>query len=124
MANKLRSGGKEQFWREMLQRQAASGLSVRSVSRQEGLSEASFYAWRRTIATRDGRRGEPTETPCATRILGAPPAFLPALVSSEPRRETAITIELAGGRVLRWPESLGAERLAQLVRALEAQAAR
>jgi hypothetical protein len=56
--------------------------------------------------------------------LGAPPEFLPALIRSEPRRETAITIELAGGRVLRWPESLGTERLAQLVRALETQAAR
>lgn len=114
MANKLRSGGKEQFWREMLKRQAASGLSVRSFSRQEGLSEASFYAWRRTIAERAGKRNGPTE---------APPAFLPVHLSSEPRRETAITIELAGGRVLCWPESLGAERLAELVQALEARAA-
>ncbi|MBA3484699.1 MAG: hypothetical protein H0T51_23095 [Pirellulales bacterium] len=48
-------------------------------------------------------------------------AFVPALVKGEPRCETAITIELTGGRVLRLPATIAAERLADLVQALEAR---
>ena len=115
MANTQRDSAKERRWRDFVKRQAASGLSVRAFCQQEKLTESAFYAWRRTIAERDGERGRSTKTP---------PAFLPAVMTSEPRRETAITIELAGGRALRLPESMSAERLADLVQALEARAAR
>jgi hypothetical protein len=115
MANKQRDGAKERFWRDVLERRAASGMSVRAFCRREKLTESAFYAWRRTIGERDGKRGRSTQTP---------PAFLPAMMTSEPRRETAIAIDLAGGRVLRLPESMSAERLAELVQALEARAAR
>jgi hypothetical protein len=115
MANRNRDAGREAAWRRLLAKHGQSGLSVRAFCRPEKLSEPSFYAWRRTIAERDGKRGRPTK---------ASPAFLPAVMTSEPRRETAITIDLAGGRMLRLPESMSAERLAELVQALEARAAR
>ena len=44
MANKRRDAGKERFWREVLKRQAASGLSVRAFCRRESLTESAFYA--------------------------------------------------------------------------------
>ena len=44
---------KEEFWRFVLSQWIESGLSVRDFCRQEGLSEPSFYAWRRKIADRD-----------------------------------------------------------------------
>lgn len=114
MANKQRDGAKERFWRDVLKRRAASGLSVRAFCRQEKLRESAFYAWRRTIGARDDKSAAPTKPR---------PVFVPAIMS-EPRRETAFTIELAGGRALRLPESINAERLAELVQALEAQAGR
>jgi hypothetical protein len=40
----------------------------------------------------------------------------------ETEPEASITIELAGGRVLRLPDSMNTERLAELVHALEARA--
>jgi len=58
-----RDGAKERFWRRAVRQQAASGLGVRAFCRERSLSEASFYAWRRTLAERDaeaapqGRRG-------------------------------------------------------------------
>ena len=57
MARK-KSGEKEARWREILERQAGSGLSVRNFCADEGVSEPSFYAWRRKLRSRkdNGRR--------------------------------------------------------------------
>ena len=38
---------KRAFWRMVIQMQEESGLSVRKFCEQEGLGEASFFAWRR-----------------------------------------------------------------------------
>ena len=111
MANLVRDGVKERFWRRVLARQAKSRLSVRAFCRREKLSEPSFYAWRRTIAQRDteAKRSRPPQRP----------AFLPVLVSDRSPHESSITIEVAGGLMLRLPESISAQRLAELVQALE-----
>lgn len=48
-----RNRGKEQFWRMMLREQTDSGLNARAFCLFRGLSEPSFYAWRRTLGERD-----------------------------------------------------------------------
>ena len=62
-----RNRGKEQFWRMMLREQADCGLNARAFCLFRGLSEPSFYAWRRTLGERDRlarvSRREPTSTP-------------------------------------------------------------
>lgn len=40
---------KEQHWREILRRQASCDLSVRKFCANEGISEPSFYAWRKRL---------------------------------------------------------------------------
>ena len=59
-----RNRGKEQFWRMMLREQADCGLNARAFCLFRGLSEPSFYAWRRTLGERDRlarvSRREPT----------------------------------------------------------------
>lgn len=119
MANVRRDLVKERRWRGVLRRRLASGLSVRAFCRREGLCEPSFYAWRRTIGERDAR--------AQSRTGGgrrAPrPAFLPVVVRRDGDGDGAIVIELAGGRVLRLSESTSAERLAELVHALETRGA-
>jgi transposase-like protein len=121
MANKQRDAEKETHWREVVQRQAASGMSVRAFCRQQQLVESAFYAWRRTIAERDGQvpigKSKPT-TPCIPRPASS--EFVQAVVTDLPAREASIALELAGGRVLRLPASTSVERLAQLNTALEA----
>lgn len=47
------SAAKETFWRSMLEKHRASELSVRAFCRREGISEPSFYAWRKEIGKRD-----------------------------------------------------------------------
>jgi transposase-like protein len=111
MAKRRRDGAKEAYWRKTLQRFAASGLSGREFCRREKLAESAFYAWRRTIGERN-------------RASNSEPAFVPAVVRCESPSEASIAIELAGGRVLRLSESISANRLAELVHALEARGER
>jgi hypothetical protein len=50
MARK-QNGETEARWREILERQAGSGLSIRSFCTAEGIREPSFYAWRKRLRT-------------------------------------------------------------------------
>lgn len=113
MAKGERDLAKERGWRDLVKRQAASGLSVRAFCQREGLSQASFYGWRRTIGQRDGTQR--TLSPSTQS-----PSFVPIVVTGGPRRETGFVIELIGGRVLRLPEAIATQRLAELVLTLEA----
>ncbi len=45
-----RDPAKERRWRRVVRDWQASGLSVRQFCRRQGLSEPSFYAWRRELA--------------------------------------------------------------------------
>jgi hypothetical protein len=47
-----RSRQREEFWRRIVTRQPKSGLSIRAWCARHGVTEASFYAWRRTLARR------------------------------------------------------------------------
>ena len=69
MANSNRSHEKEQFWRLVLDEQAASGLSVRAFCRQEGISEPSYYAWRKELAVRDA---SPVSQPDKPHVVPVP----------------------------------------------------
>ena len=48
-------------WREILKRQASSGLSVREFCATEGISQPSFYAWRRKFRERKNVGSRPRE---------------------------------------------------------------
>jgi hypothetical protein len=120
MANNERSMVKEQFWRDVVKRHSASGLGVRAFCQRERLTESSFFAWRRTLAERDNETN--SVTPAKRRAPTKQPAFLPILLNDSGQQHGAITIELSGGHVLRLPASISAERLAELVAALETRA--
>ena len=51
MARK-KSGEREALWRGILRRQAESGLPICRFCAVEGISEASFYAWRKKLRGR------------------------------------------------------------------------
>jgi len=62
-----RSAGKEQYWRRIVEGHAGSQESVREWCDRHGVSEPSFYAWRRELAKRDAAGG---------------PALLPVTITS------------------------------------------
>ena len=85
---------------------------MRAFCEREGVSEPSFFSWRRIL----GQRARPGET--------ATPAFVPMAVSSQVGSQSAergeIVLELRGGHRLRLPETMMTDRIVALVRALEA----
>jgi transposase len=121
---KRRDPQREAFWRGVLGKFRSSGLSVRAFCRREDLSEPSFYAWRRVLRQRDAqtppRREQRTRKPPQ-----ATPAFVPVVLrdvtANHPANhlDTGITVELRGGRVLHLPSTIPAERLGELIRAVE-----
>jgi len=51
--NNQQRTSKERFWRRQMRRWRTSGLSVRAFCAEQGLSEPSFYVWRRRLAERE-----------------------------------------------------------------------
>ncbi len=68
---------REQYWRDICRQFADSGHKVRGFCQSRGLSEASFYYWRSTLAERDAAAG-PGEHP-----RSAPPALLPVHIAGQ-----------------------------------------
>lgn len=63
-----RSQRREDHWRRIVRRQPASGLSIRAWCDHQGVKEASFYAWRRTLAQRDVNREAAVKEPPAQLV--------------------------------------------------------
>mgnify|MGYP002623018478 CR=1 FL=1 len=57
---------KQLYWREIIGRHAGGGLSVRQFCAAEGISEPSFYAWRRKLGKPAGG-GKRSQTSSARR---------------------------------------------------------
>jgi transposase-like protein len=88
MAGRPRDPDREQSWRRHVERQPATGLTIRAYCARHDLLESSFYRWRRVLAER-GR--------------SPAPAFVPVTIVGPAARPTgpAIDITLAGGHRLR-----------------------
>ena len=135
MANQRRSVEKEAYWRGQLERQLASGLSIRRWCRESGVSEPTFYVWRRELRKRDHERGrterdrhEPLSEPAfapgfvAVDVL-APDVLAPDVVTSDvvtsdavlSGREAKLEIDVAGGVVIRLREDASAETLERVL---------
>jgi hypothetical protein len=110
-----RGGGKEKFWRCMLQRWRRSGLGVRAFCAQHGLSEPSFYAWRRIVAERDQESARADAKPKPDGV-GRTPRFVPVRVIEA---TASIEVVLPRGLVVRIPRGFDADSLRQLLAILE-----
>lgn len=108
--NNQQGTSKERFWRRQVGRWRNSGLSARAFCAEQGLSEASFYAWRRTLAGREA---------AAVR-------FVPLTVRPEVRTPTvadglagAVELVLGAGRRLRIGPGFDGPTLTRLLALLE-----
>lgn len=78
-----RKSEKQSQWRDLVGRQAKSGLSVRQFCEQERISQPSFYAWRRRLREAESTA---TRTSMAPRGMGAgkPAEFIPLRLLDTP----------------------------------------
>jgi transposase-like protein len=102
MPRQRRSPERECFWREAVAGHRKSDLSVRAFCRERGLSQASFYAWRRRLTRHEA--GSPLSK------------FMPVAVIAE----SMIEVMLPSGVVVRVPPGSEPTAVAGLVAALAA----
>jgi hypothetical protein len=109
---------KEKVWRRLLRLWKRSGQTGRDFCASHGLSEPSFYSWRREIARRDQEMR--TATPPVTRpaARGPLPAFVQVTVDAQAVPAT-LEVMLVHGRRVRIPPGFDADVLRQLLRVLE-----
>ena len=104
---RARDPAKEAGWRRRVDRQAASGQSVRAWCRRHRVKETAFHWWRRELARRD------TEAQS--------PSFVPVHVTNDPLRDgdSRIEIVLTDGRRVRVAGTVNPEMLTQVLDVLE-----
>jgi transposase len=109
---------KERFWRRLLGQWQRSGLTVRDFCVQHGVSEPSFYAWRRIITQRDQGRSDPSRGGAGRS--SAKPVFVPIRVMpTAPASVAPLEIVLGRGQVVRVLPGFDAATLRQLLAILE-----
>ncbi len=90
-----------QFWQMVLETFKSSGLSVRQFCKQEGLSEPSFYSWRKRLSEH--------EPSAAQKVPPQPEPFIQ--VSMPPVKSGVLELVLASGHTLRIPSDIDREFL-------------
>lgn len=107
------NGDRQRFWREVIERQHGSGQSIVGFCSEEGLSPASFHAWKRRLR-RPRREGGQK----------AAQALLPVqVVDAVPIAAGKLEVEWPDGVVLR-VQGCGAQTVGAVVAALAARPAR
>jgi hypothetical protein len=114
-----RDAAKERFWRTMVRQWRHSGLAVGDFCEQRQLSEASFYAWRRTLVARDRAKRNNADQASGAGPAN-PPLFVPVSVAVP--ATTALEVVLAGGCVVRVPAGFDADSLRQVLAVLQEDA--
>jgi hypothetical protein len=97
----------ERRWRDLIARWKRSGVSISDFCANQGVSESSFYSWKRELAGRDQ-----AVTPTTTSM----PTFVPVRVAPS----ATIEVVLKSGVVVRVPVGADPLTVAQLVAALGA----
>jgi len=109
--NRKLNSQRADLWRERLARQAAGPWSVAEFCRREGVSQPSFYQWRKRLGSTRPRGHSGASRRDATDVEFVS-VELPASLSS-----AGIQIDLPNGAVVRLPGNAGAEMIAMVVQA-------
>ena len=109
-----RDRGKERFWRSVMRRWRRSGQTVRAFCGEQGLAEPCFYAWRRTIAERDGEWAD--ATPSRGEQADELPTFVPLRVTAPAPAALELVV---GVRVIRVAPGFDAATLRHLLAVVE-----
>ena len=110
-----RDGKKESKWRCHVAGQVTGGLPVRAYCRAQGLSENSFYWWRRELQRRDQEKS----------AAAGVPAFVPVRVTADSTEAPAVAVAsvveivLPGDRRLRVTGKVDRQQLADVLDVLE-----
>lgn len=97
------------FWQLVLETYQASGLSVRQFCKQEGLSQPSFYAWRKRLRPTGAPEAVPSSAARSSEFIEVTmPSDVPC----------ALELALSSGHVLRIHRGADSQTLTYVLSAL------
>jgi hypothetical protein len=132
MAKKA-SGERERFWRDLIERQPASGMSIAQFCKQSGVSANSYFVWKRRLRRQIGEpeRGHRASRPRRNSGEGSShrkahpvgKSFVPVRLIADPVHRhaphaAAIEVEWPNGLVLRVPTDCDGRVVRDVVEAL------
>jgi hypothetical protein len=89
---KTRNADRQRYWREVIERQRASGQSIVGFCSKERLAPASFHAWKRRLRRSPRQAGQ----------AAAKQALVPVQIVSDPTADVGrLEVHWPGGVVLR-----------------------
>jgi len=108
---------KQQRWLEQLRRWQGSGLTVRAYCLRHQLSEASFYAWKRTLQQRGllPNISAPRSSSGRDGAVGQTPLFLAVAVPAANASKTGLDLVLPDGLTVRVATGFDTATLRQLL---------
>ena len=115
------------YWQSMLDRQLASGLSVRQFCKESQVAEASFHTWKRKITRGDRQAHASSEkvgqkrskAKRVTRQTDCPEVFIPVRVSAG--ASSVLEVVHPRGHVLRVPAIFDEGSLRRILKVLDQQ---
>jgi hypothetical protein len=119
---------REQYWRELIERQRTSGQRVSEFCTKAGVSTASFYTWKRKLNAEAATAGKKTQSDRQRKKKEEAPAqmasLVPVQVVADPSASDApVEVHLPGGVMLRIGSGCEEQTLRVVLAALAHQAA-
>jgi transposase len=110
---------KQQHWLDLMRRWQQSSCSVRAFCVRYGLTQASFYFWRRVLRERGLLHESPARTHTTPPPTSRSTAFVKLRLAGDALRTTAVEVVLNERRRLRVQPGFDPATLLELVRLLE-----
>jgi hypothetical protein len=113
---------KQGYWRDVIERQRASGLSIRKFCQSEAISEARFHWWQRQVrpATSASKPSiSPKTVKSALPARSSAARFLPVEVVASAVETPTVEVVLPGGTLVRIRPGTDVRWLRELLGALE-----
>ena len=107
---------RRQFWEMAIETWKNSGLSISKFCEAEGLSEGTFYGWRRRLSNDQSQESKQSKLKPAPFIEVSMPK--PALSLSNGNDHAAIELLLSSGHTLRIRSSADSKTLSNVISAL------
>ena len=90
----------ESTWREIVERQGQSGLSVKAFCEREGIKVAGFYVWCSRLQQEAQDKDAPTRAPRKARLEKPTGEFIDLGALSLSRSRFEVRLDLGGGVLL------------------------
>lgn len=104
-----RDGKREAYWRRMVRRRAASGMTIADFCEQEGLKTSTYHFWQRELRRRDEE--EESQTTDST----IPAGLVPVQVVDDRGVSASVEVVAANGFVVRVGQDATIDQVRQVL---------